>query len=189
MQKISKYILINILGWTIKSDFPNIDKSVVIFAPHTSYWDGLYGKLYFMQSGVSYKFLSKKEFFKFPIKYFFRAFGSLPVYENRQYINQVVQYFENSNQLHIVISPEGQLAKTNHWKKGFYYMADQAKVPVVVGYLDYKKKEVGIKGIIENTSNMSNTMKQIAQMYKEVGAKYPNNFDLDKRYNLTPIKS
>lgn len=189
MKPISKYLLINLLGWTIKGDFPNIDKSIVIFAPHTSYWDGLYGKLYFMQSGVSYKFLSKKEFFKFPMKYFFRAFGSLPVYKNRQYINEIVNYFENSKHLHIVLSPEGQMAKTNHWKKGFYYMANQANVPIVVGYLDYEKKEIGIKSVIEDTSDMNNTMKQIAQIYREVGAKYPDDFELDSRYNCITTKA
>jgi len=63
MRTLSGYILTNILGWKIKGEFPVLKKSVVIFAPHTSYWDGFYGKLYLMQLGINYKFLSKKEFF------------------------------------------------------------------------------------------------------------------------------
>ena len=60
MKIISKYILTNVLGWEIKDKFPDIKKSVIIFAPHTSYFDGLYGKLYLMHSGINYKFLSNQ---------------------------------------------------------------------------------------------------------------------------------
>ena len=175
--------ILKTLGWKITGDFPNIDKSVIIFAPHTSYWDGFYGKLVLMQFNINYKFLSKKEFFKFPMKYFFKVFGSIPVYKNKEYINQIVELYNNNNKLHIILSPEGQLAKTDHWKKGFYYIASRANVPIVVGYIDYKKKKLGIKGVIRNISDMSETMNEISKMYKNVNAKYPENFILDKKYS------
>ncbi len=183
MKTISKYILTSVLGWKINGEFPDIKKSVVIFAPHTSYWDALFGKLYLMNTGINYKFLSKKEFFKFPLKYFFKAFGSIPVYKSNRYINQIVKLFENSKELHIVLSPEGRLAKTTCWKRGFYYMAERANVPIVVGYIDYKNKEVGIKGVIRDINGMKQTMKQINNMYRDVNAKHPENFILDKRYS------
>lgn len=183
MRIIAKFILTNVLGWKIIGDFPNFKKSVLIFAPHTSYYDGLCGKLYMMNLGIHYKFLSKKEYFKFPLKYFFMAYGSIPVDRNSKYINQIVKLFHDSNELHIVISPEGQLAKTDHWKKGFYYMSTNAKVPIIVGYIDYSKKEVGVKGIVENNSNFRETMLKINDMYKNVKGKYPENFVLDKRFN------
>ncbi len=182
MKKLSKTIL-KTLGWKIKGDFPNLDKSVVIFAPHTSYWDGFYGKLLFMQLNINYKFLSKKEFFKFPLNYLFKAFGSIPVSQNKEYINEVVSIFDKSKNLHIILSPEGQLAKTDHWKKGYYYMAKGANVPIIVGYIDYKKKEAGIKGIIRDTSNMKETMIEVSSLYKDINAKHPKNFILDKRFS------
>lgn len=183
MKAISGYILTSILGWKIKDEFPDVKKSIVIFAPHTSYYDGLFGKLYLMYTGINYKFLSKKEFFKFPIKYFFMAFGSIPVYKNKEYVNHIVELFNNSTELHIVLSPEGHMAKTPHWKKGFYYMSTKANVPIVVGYIDYKNKEVGIKGVIRDPSDMKETMKEINNMYKDVNAKYPEDFILDKRFS------
>ena len=183
MKTISRYILTDILSWKIIGEFPNIKKSVIIFAPHTSYWDGFYGKLFFMQININYKFLSKEEFFKFPLKYFFKAFGSIPAYKNKEYINQIVELFNEGKELHIILSPEGHLAKTDHWKKGYYYMAKQANVPIIVGYIDYKKKEIGIKKVFEGTSSMKETMKEICEMYKNVNAKYPENFTLDKRFS------
>ena len=176
-------IILKILGWKTNGKFPNIKKSIVIFAPHTSYFDALYGKLYFMNTGVNYKFITKEEYFKFPLKYFLKAFGSIPAYKNKAYINQIVEVFSANNELHIILSPEGQLDKTAHWKKGFYYMSTKANIPIVVGYIDYKKKEMGIKGVVRDTSDMKKTMKEINNMYKNVNAKYPENFTLDKRFS------
>ena len=176
-------IITGILGWRINGSFPDIQKSVIIFAPHTSYWDAFYGKLMLMQAGIVYKFLSKKEFFKFPLKYFFRLYGSIPVTRNKEYVDEIVSLFNKSGNLHIVLSPEGQLAKTDHWKKGFYYMANRADVPIIVGYIDYKKKEIGVKGVIQDTTDMKETITEISRMYENVNAKYPENFILDKRYS------
>ncbi|MGB4204191.1 MAG: 1-acyl-sn-glycerol-3-phosphate acyltransferase [Bacteroidales bacterium] len=176
MKKTYRYILVNLLGWKIKGEFPNIKKSIIIFAPHTSYWDGLYGKLHLMQLGINYKFLSKKEFFKFPLNYFFKIYGSIPVSKTKEYIDYVAELINNSSELHIVLSPEGQLAKTTRWKKGYYYMAVRANVPIVVGYIDYKRKEIGIKKVIYNPIDISRVRKEIAQLYSDVTAKYPENF-------------
>jgi len=181
MRFISTNIL-RILGWKTSGNFPILNKSVIIFAPHTSYWDGFYGKLFLMQFDISYKFLSKKEFFKFPLNIFFRLFGSIPVSNNKGFINEVTELFKNNIELHIVLSPEGHLARTDHWKKGFYYMAKSANVPIVVGFIDYKKKELGIKGVIRNTNDMNETITEICDIYRDVNAKYPKNFALDKRY-------
>ncbi len=183
MKAICKYILTGVLGWKIKGEFPDIKKSVSIFAPHTSYWDGFYGKLFMMSTDVRYKFLSKKEFFKFPLKYFFKAFGSIPVEKNKEYINQIADLFQTNNELHIILSPEGQIPITDHWKKGFYYMAARANVPIIVGYIDYKKKEIGIKGVITETADLKKTMITIGNMYKDVSAKNPEFFSLDKRFS------
>ncbi|MEA3317258.1 MAG: 1-acyl-sn-glycerol-3-phosphate acyltransferase [Bacteroidota bacterium] len=181
MKTLSSKIL-KILGWRIIGDFPNLDKSVVIFAPHTSYWDGFYGKLFFMQDKINCKFLTKNELFKFPMNYFFKVFGYIPLYKNKEYVNQLVELLNNNKKFHIVLSPEGQLARTDHWKRGFYYMADKANVPIVVGYIDYKKKELGVKGVIPKNSNINTTMNEINRMYRNVNAKYPENFAIDKRF-------
>ncbi len=182
MGKISKKILIG-LSWNVSIDIPDFNKSIIIFAPHTSYLDGFFGKLFLMQTDLNYKFLSKKEFFKFPLKYFFRLYGSIPVSENKEYINEVVDIINKTEKIHIILSPEGQLAKTNHWKKGFYYMAKGANIPITVAYIDYNKKEIGIKGVIRDTSDIKKTMIEVSNLYRNVSAKHPSEFTLDKRFS------
>jgi 1-acyl-sn-glycerol-3-phosphate acyltransferase len=181
MTTISGYILTIALGWKIMGEFPDVKKSIVIFAPHTSYYDALYGKLYLNEIGIKHTFLSKKELFFFPMNIAMKLYGSIPVQgvNNRNTFYQVIEMFDSSDELHIVISPEGTRAKVTHWNKGFFYMASKANVPIIVGYIDYKKKEIGIKGVLENLDNVKTVMQPISLMYKSVSAKYPDKFSLE----------
>jgi 1-acyl-sn-glycerol-3-phosphate acyltransferase len=178
MRTISGFLLSTILGWQIKGEFPDANKSIIIFAPHTSYFDALYGKLYFNSTGIKHRFLSKKELFYFPLNIFMKWYGSIPVrgVAGKNAIFEVANMLESAEKLHIVLSPEGAFAKVTRWDKGFYYMAFKAKVPIVVGYLDYEKKEIGVKGVIENLENTDAVMLQISNLYKGVQAKHPENF-------------
>lgn len=185
MRTISGYILTNILGWKIKGELLFVKKSIFIFAPHTSYYDALYGKLFLNDLGIKYKILSKKELFWFPMNVIMKLYGSIPVrgVVGKNAIYQVSQILEESQSLHVILSPEGALAKVTKWNKGFYYMAYKAKVPIVVGSIDYKKKEIGVKGIIENLNDEEEVMHQINTMYSDVIAKYPEKFSLNKNKN------
>ena len=167
-------------GWKVKDEFPDIKKSVTIFAPHTAHIDAIYGKLGFTELGVKYVFLSKKELFFFPMNIVMKEFGSIAVrgVKNKNAIYQVVDMLDNTDELHVVISPEGWIKKITNWNKGFYYMALKAKVPIVVAYLDYKKKEMGIKDVIYDLSDYTSVMKQINTMYKDVSGKRPEQFVL-----------
>ena len=181
MKTISKFILTYLLCWKTKGEFPDIKKSVIIFAPHTSYWDALYGKLYLMQLGINYKFLSKKELFFFPMNIVMKLYGSIPIrgVKGKNAIRQVVTMLNNAHSLHVILSPEGTFSNVTNWNKGFYYMAQKANVPIMVCYLDYRKKEIGVKGVIDNLDDINTVMLQINTMYKGVSAKYPDNFSLE----------
>lgn len=185
MKQISKFLLQQI-GWKIKGDFPNISKSIIITAPHTSNWDIIIGKLYLNAIGIDNKVLVKKEFFFFPVNLIMRFLGTLPVDRNNKKNNiiyQAASYFKENDSFFLGIAAEGTRRRTNIWKQGFFYIAQKAKVPIVVNYIDYKKKEIGVKGVITDTSNKNEAMAKIMEMYKDVNAKYPENFVLDKRFN------
>ena len=171
------------LGWKITNDYAGLKKSVTIFAPHTAHIDYFYGKLGFTELGVNYKFLSKKELFFFPMNLVMRKLGSIPVrgVKGQNAIFQVAELLNNSEELHIVVSPEGWVKRMTKWNKGFYYMAQKANVPIVVATLDYNKKEMGVKEIIYDTSDFKSVIKQINAIYKEVEGKNPEQFAL---YNI-----
>jgi len=181
MTTISGYILTKVLGWKITGEFPNVKKSIIIFAPHTSYYDAVFGKLFLNEIGIKHRFLSKKELFFFPMNILMKWYGSIPIrgIKGENAIYQVTKMLEEAKSLHVILSPEGTFAKVTNWNKGFYHMARKAKVPIVVGYLDYQKKEIGIKGVIDNLADINSVMHQINTMYKDVTAKYPHNFSLE----------
>ena len=179
MKTISGKVLEKI-GWKIKDEFPDIKKSIIIFAPHTAHIDAFYGKLGITEIGIKYTFLSKKELFFFPMNLVMKKFGSIAVrgVKNQNAIYQVVDIFNNTDELHIVISPEGWIKKVSDWNKGFYYMALKANVPIVVTYLDYKEKEMGIKGVIYDIEDYDSVINQINTLYKGVSGKCPEQFVL-----------
>jgi len=181
MATISGYILTVLLGWKINGKFPDVKKSILIFAPHTSYYDALYGKLFLNEIRIRHTILSKKELFFFPMNIAMNLFGSIPIrgINKKNTIYKVIEILNHSKEMHIVISPEGTRANRVHWNKGFYYMASKANVPIVVGYIDYKKKEIGVKGILENLENINTVIQSINLMYKNVSAKYPDKFSLE----------
>lgn len=170
------------LGWKISGDFPNIKKSVVIFAPHTAHIDAIYGKLGFTELGVNYTFLSKKELFFFPMNLVMKKFGSIPVrgVKGQNAIYQVAELFKSAEELHIIVSPEGWIKPVKKWNKGFYYMAVKANVPIVVAYLDHKEKTMGVKGVIYDTSDYISVRKQINEYYRNVSGKVPENFIIEE---------
>lgn len=181
MTTISGYILTKVLEWKITGEFPNVKKSIIIFAPHTSYYDAVFGKLFLNEIGIKHRFLSKKELFFFPMNILMKWYGSIPIrgIKGENSIYQVTKMLEEAKSLHVILSPEGTFAKVTNWNKGFYHMARKAKVPIVVGYLDYQKKEIGIKGVIDNLADINSVMHQINTMYKDVTAKHPHNFSLE----------
>jgi 1-acyl-sn-glycerol-3-phosphate acyltransferase len=173
---------LGLLGWKINGEFPDIKKSITIFAPHTAHIDAIYGKMGFTELGVKYKFLSKKELFFFPMNLLMKQFGSIAVrgVKDQNAIYQVVEMLNNADELHIVISPEGWIKRVTKWNKGFYYMASKAKVPIVVGYLDYGKKEMGVKGVIYDMGDYNSVIKQINVFYEGVKGKNPEQFALEQ---------
>ena len=180
LKTISGYLLKDVLGWKIKGEFPDIKKSITIFAPHTAHIDALYGKLGIAQMGVRYLFLSKKELFFFPMNIVMKKFGSMAVrgVKDENAIYRVVKILNENDELHVVISPEGSINRVTNWNKGFYYMAKKASVPIVVTSLDYTKKEMEVKGVIYDLNDYVTVIKQINQMYNGVTGKVPQNFSL-----------
>ncbi len=182
MRTVAGFILNNILDWKINGAFPGINKSILIIAPHTSVWDWLILILFLNQTGVKYKILYKKEFLIFPMSMVMKPLGCIPVDrkgKRNNLIFQIAGLLKNNEELCIALSPEGTRYLKTHWEKGFYYISKRTNVPIIAGYIDYTKKEIGIKGVIHETDNIKTVMQEVNGYYQNVGAKHPGNFSLD----------
>ncbi len=178
MKKFSKFILTKILGWKVINTFPNIPKCIIVVAPHTSNWDFIIGKLAYSSLGRTANFLIKKEWFDFPFNLFFKSIGGIPVERNKNTALTTVlaAEFEKHDKLQLAITPEGTRKPVQEWKKGFYFIAVKAKVPLLLIGLDYSKKEASILDIFYPANNYREDIVKIKAYYKDIKGKHPENF-------------
>lgn len=177
---MSKLIL-KILGWKIVSNFrEDMKRAVLVIAPHTSNMDFIIGRLIFNVLKIKVRFLIKEEAFRFPLGYFLKKWGGIPVdrKQKKNMVDRIASYFRDKDEMIIVITPEGTRSYVKHWKKGFYYIAEKANVPIVLGFLDYKKKKAGLGDVFYPGGNYEKDIERIYNFYQDKTAKNPEKFNL-----------
>lgn len=182
MWRIIAIIIFKVTGWKARSYVPtDIKKAVMVAAPHTSNWDFIYARAALYILRVPIKFTIKKEWIKFPLSLILNPLGAIPI--NRQpkgisrtsTVDKMVEIFNQTDHLIILVTPEGTRKYAERWKSGFYITAERAKVPIVLGYLDYKAKEAGIGMVFYPTGDMAKDVEEIKAFYRTKTAKYPEN--------------
>lgn len=181
MQKLCKFIL-SLFGWKVVITVPKFTKSVICIAPHTSNWDFIIGKLAYSAAGLTAHFMIKQEWFFFPFNLIFNAIGGIPVARNKKtrLVDQIVEMFKKRDVFNIGITPEGTRGLNPHWKKGFYQIALKANVPIQLAYMDYETKTMGIEQYFVPSGNEEADFAIINAYYKNVTARNPQNFSLNK---------
>lgn len=171
----SQWVL-SLFGWEVDDHSPEgIKKAVVAMGPHTSNWDFIIGLLAFKHFGVKARFLIKKELFFPPLGWLLKTFGGIPVARNKNnhFTDQAVKYFNDNETMFMVFTPEGTRSYNPHWKKGFYYIAMKAKVPIYIGYIDYKKKHGGFLELFEPTGNIKEDINYIKNRLSTIPGRHP----------------
>jgi 1-acyl-sn-glycerol-3-phosphate acyltransferase len=177
VQKVCSF-LFRLTGWKSSLKAEILPKCVICVAPHTSNWDFVIGLLFYKSIGGDPHILMKKSWFVFPLNYILKAMGAVPVDRAKQtsLTGQMKEEFEQREHFQLAIAPEGTRKKNPKWKSGFYYIAWEARVPIMLAYLDYAKK---IIGVIENfipSGNVQGDMERIKQKYKNIAGKKPAQF-------------
>ena len=139
MRTLSSFIYYRLLGWKLVGSFPEVSQCVVIVAPHTSWVDFIIGLLVRSIVGKEVHFIGKHSLFKPPFGWLFRWLGGTPIdrSKNQDTVASTVEIFKRKEVFRLALSPEGTRKKVETWKTGFYYIAKQAGVPVVMVALDF----------------------------------------------------
>ena len=184
MKSLARFIL-KITGWKTDFNYKVEDKCVIIAAPHTSMWDFVLALLFMKSIGGSAKFMIKKEMFFFPLGIILKFLGGLPVDRSfgNKMVEKVASKFKEYDKLQLAITPEGTRKLVHNWKRGFYYIAKRAGVPIYIGFVDYKKKELGIMTRFIPTDDISSDMQSIQSMFIGITAKHPEKFSAGKNPN------
>lgn len=175
-------IWFKIKGWKVGGTIPSeIKKCVVIAAPHTSNWDFVYSLATFRILGLPVNYLAKKELFKFPMTGLLRATGGIPVIRSKSQnlVETIVEKFNESEHLYLMIPAEGTRKRVEKWKSGFYYAAVGAKVPILMGYLDYKNREAGFGPVLYPSGDIDKDLNLIKDFYRKMTGKNHELFNID----------
>jgi len=145
---ISKSIL-KIFGWKVENNLgDNLPKkAVIVVAPHTSLFDFPLGFIAYKAMGIDAHFLIKKEAFFFPLNLVLKKWGGIAVdrHNKNTIVEDVIVEFEKNDNFILTITPEATRSKVDKWKDGYYRIAKGANVPIIIGFMDYKSKTIGVK--------------------------------------------
>ena len=174
------YLKLN--GWRYVANVPkDLKKFVLIAVPHTSNFDYPLAQAAFYLMGIRVRFLAKKSLFEGRFGKLFYKWGGIPVDRtgNTKLVDQLKIEFDKTDELALVLSPEGTRKRVDKWKSGFYYIAKNANVPIVCGYLDYKNKEAGIGPVIKDLSDFEKTKDTIRDFYRNISPKIEANYNTE----------
>jgi 1-acyl-sn-glycerol-3-phosphate acyltransferase len=161
-------------GWKRAGDPPGLRQYVVIAAPHTSNWDFLYTLCLAFIYRLDPVMMMKDAWFRWPLGSLFRWLGMLPIDRSRanDLVAESVAKFNQRDNLIIVIPPSGTRKRVLYWKTGFYHIANGAGVPIVLGFLDYRRKVGGFGLTVHPSGDIDADMVIIRNFYRDVSGKY-----------------
>jgi len=162
-------VVLRLQGWEVRGSLPPEGaKCVLIAAPHTSNWDLPYTLMVAFCLHLHIYWMGKASLFRWPFGAVMRWLGGIPV--DRSKSNQLVATAAAAisaaeGPLQLVVPPEGTRGKTRHWKTGFYFIALQAQVPIVLAYMDYARKISGLGPVFVPTGDVEKDMQEIKRFY------------------------
>lgn len=174
-------LLLRIAGWSVSITVPDYPKCIICVAPHTSNWDFVLGKLAYASVGRKAGFLMKESWFFFPLGYFLRAIGGIPVPRKRgsSLSDAIVAKFNSSERMALAITPEGTRSRTTEWRHGFLHIAYNAGIPIELGVMDYPTKRIMIENTFIPTGDAEADMRTIKDFYRDYTGKYPDKFSAE----------
>ena len=166
------------MGWKTEVTVELPQKYIIALAPHTSNWDFLMGQLYSRAEGFRCGFMMKKDWFFWPLGPIFRRMGGIPVTRSRHtsLTDQVADAARKSETFSLCITPEGTRKAVSEWKRGFYYIAQKADLPILLFGLDYGQKRIVCTKSIRPTGDIETQMAEIKEYFRPFKGKHPEGF-------------
>jgi len=165
-------------GWKPEGDAPTAPRFVLIAAPHTSNWDLAFLLAFAELYGIRISWMGKHTIFRAPFGGLFRALGGIPIrrHERADRVTLMAEEFAQREHFALVVPSEATRGWAPHWKSGFYHIARRAKVPIVMGFLDYARRRGGFGPAIEATGDVKRDMDRVRAFYADKVGKYPDQF-------------
>jgi 1-acyl-sn-glycerol-3-phosphate acyltransferase len=168
--------VLSILGWRVVLAQPVPKKCVVVFYPHTSNWDFVFGLLAKWAMGIDFRWLGKHTLFRSPLAGWFVRHGGIPVDRGNaaDVAREIGRSFDAHDEFRLVITPEGTRRRTEYWKSGFHRIARAADVPLGLAFIDRATRSVGIGAWVAVTGDAEADLVAIRAFYADKRAWDPS---------------
>ena len=178
--RLISLIYLRVFGWRVEGHLPEHSRYVIIAAPHTSNWDFPITLFLAFALRIKCYWMGKDSLFRRPFGGIMRWLGGMPIDRSKSnnIVGESIKAFAGQERLVMVIPPEGTRKQVSYWKTGFYHIANGAQVPIVLGYIDYKRKAGGIGPIVWPSGDIEADMRIIQGFYATVSGKYPEKSSL-----------
>lgn len=171
------------MGWKTIGGPAKENKCIIIGAPHTSAWDFVISWLYYTSVGGLANTLIKKEFFFWPVGFFLRKAGGLPIDRSKgaNVIRQTISLINENEIIHLALTPEGTRNYTKRWKAGFHIIAKETGIPVYLGSFDWGRKQISIGTKFEISDVAQTDIRRMKDYYREkdIKGKFPEKFSTE----------
>ena len=167
--------ILRLTGWRREGEPPEVDRCVLIASPHTSNWDGFFLLVFAAAYGIRVDWMGKDSLFRAPFGGLLRRLGGIPIDRSRSgnTVEAAVGRFREGGRLVLAVPPEGTRRVVDYWKSGFYHIAREADVPIVLGFLDYAERRGGFGPVIRPTDDVRADMDRIRAFYADKTGCHP----------------
>lgn len=154
-------------GWRLAGAMPDRARLVLIAAPHSSWWDGVWGLLFKVALGLDIAFMGKRELFRGPLGWALRRMGGIPIERSEAHgvVDQMIVRFRDTAQLWLGIAPEGTRRHVTKWRSGFWRIARAAGVPILPVAFDYPSKTITIGPLFEPGEDLAADLAALRAFY------------------------
>ena len=167
--------LLRLFGWRLVGELPDVPKCVAIAAHHTTNWDFVVGMCAMFAWDLRVDWIGKHTIFRAPFGGFMRWMGGTPVTREpgKGVVAEIVERMAKRDRFVLGLAPEGTRKQVDRWRTGFYQVAVQAGVPILLAYFDYAKKHIGIGPLFRPTGDPDADMAVIREFYRDKVPRYP----------------
>lgn len=175
--------MLRLLGWkTVNGVMPH-KKAIIIGVPHTSAWDFVISYLYYTSVGGVANIVIKREFFFWPLGFFLRKMGAIPIDRSKgtSVVKQIIKEMNGRELMHLAITPEGTRKLNKRWKAGFHTIAKATGAVVYLGFFDFGRKEIGWIETLKLTDDVDADIRRMKAYYRAKGivGKHPAQFSAE----------
>lgn len=180
LKRFSRWMLYYVMKWKKDVNQEHPKKYIICLAPHTSNMDFFIGQLYMRAEDLKSNFLMKKEWFFWPLGTIAKRIGGIPVNRTKKshLTEQLAEVAKSREDFCLAITPEGTRSLNPDWKKGFYYIALNAGIPILLYGVDYDRKLIQCTKTIYPTGDFEKDIKEIKLYFKDFKGKYPEKFTI-----------